>query len=681
MKKILSLILVAAMIFSLTACGGAQQPADTSAATTVASQPTSSADTSDQSTSALQESAKEAVYRLLYDEENTTMNYLASGEWITSNMVDGLVEFDNHTNIVPALAESWENSEDGLTWTFHIRKGQYWYDCEGNQIAEVTAQNWVDGLKVVCDPYSSSSMYDQIKIVEGVEEYYNTIVNGGNADFSTVGVKALDDYTLEYKLNRVTPYFLPGLVYLCWLPAYGPLIEETMTTDPNTGNPAYGFGTAADKLYYCGGFILTEWEPQVKQTLVKNQNNWDADRVYIDRIELTYNAEAATLAPAMVLRDEIDYAKISNDIVDDWRVNNAAYLSKGRENAMWHNWLSFDFKPTYDDEYKPEDWMKAVLNSNFRHSFMSAIDREYLINTAIDTGSASSLLQNTITPSSSCYDDNGTDFADNAAFKGIEANYFNIDKAMEYKAKAIEELTAEGVTFPIQVILAYQSGDKNYENECIVLKQQLEEVLGTDYIECVLWAGPSEDFLSQTRAAGKYSFMRVKWGADYIDPQTWTDPFAGGVDTETGLMKGNTYNRWDLLTDDEAFLYAFQTIDTNSIGQYAEEFIAMDDYKEVQNILNEYYDLVDKGINEGVDMNKRFSFFAQAEALLINNALLVPCYIGKANYTATKLNVFEGAYAACGYANYQYKGMHIQDHFITMDEYEANLDAWSNGEY
>ena len=684
MKKILSIVLVLAMLLSMAACGGkTEEPAAPASSGTSSS--TSTGSSSSSSAPAATESTEPQVFRMMYDVENTTLNYLTSGKAIEhqvcANFVDGLVEFDNHSNIVPALAESWESSADGLTWTFHIRQGQYWYDCNGNQVAEITAQDWVDALKAVADPFNDSGTYDQIKIVKGVEDYYNAIAAGGTADFNDVGVKAIDKYTLEYTLNRVTPYFIPGLVYVCWMPAYGPLIEETMTTDETTGLPAYGFGTSIDKIYSCGSFILTEWEPQVKQTLEKNVNNWDADRVYIDRIEKTYNSEAPTLAPTMILRDELDFASISNDIIDDWLANNTDYLSKSREDAMWHYFYSFDFKPTYDDEYKPEDWMRAVLNENFRHSIMSALDREYVINTAVDQGSASALIQHSLTPAGSCFDDDGKDFADNAAFDGIEANFFDLAKAADYKAKAIEELTAQGVTFPIQVVLSYQSGEKNYENECVIVKQQLEEALGTDYIECVLWAGPSENFLSQTRSAGKYSLMRVRWGADYIDPQTWTDPFTGGIDPETGYITGNSYNRMDLMTDDEAFRFQFNAIDTNSISSYVDEFMGSEGYAEMKAILAEYYDLVDKGINEGIDMNKRFSYFAQAEALLINHAVIVPCYIGKANYQATKLNVFEGPYAACGYAGYMYKGMHIQDHFISMEEYEANQQAWANGEY
>ena len=687
MKKILSVLLVLAMILSMAACGGktTEEPAATTpSGTTSSSTPAASTGTS--STPAAAESTEPAVFTMMYEVENTTLNYLASGKAlehkVAAQIVDGLVEFTNHSEVVPAMAESWECSDDGLVWTFHIRQGQYWYDCNGTQIAEVTAQDWVDGLKAVADPYNDSGTYDQIKIVAGVEDFYNGMVEGTNPDFNeTVGVKAIDKYTLEYTLNRVTPYFIPGLAYVCWLPVYGPLVEETMTTDETTGLPAYGFGTSIDKIYSCGSFILTEWEPQVKQTFVKNENNWDADRVYIDRIEKTYNAEAPTLAPAMALRDEVGFTEISTDVVDDWKANHMDILSKSREDNAWHYFYLFDFKPTYDDEYRPEDWMKAALNENFRHSLCSAFDREYVVRTAVDPEGYANLLQRSITPAGTSFSSDGKDFNQNKAFNKIEDNFFDLAKAADYKAKAMEELSAQGVTFPINVVVSYQSGSTEMENQAVVVKQMLEENLGTDYIECVLWAGPSENFLSQTRSAGKYSFMRCNWGADYIDPQTWTDPFSGGRDPETGYKVGCTYNRMDLMTDDEAFRYAFNNIDTNSMSKYTEEIIASDGYKEMQAILNEYYDLVDKGINEGIDMDTRYDYFAQAEALLINHAVILPCYIKPATYQVTKLNVFEGAWSACGYCSYQYKGMHLLDHYVSMDEFLANQESFNNGDF
>ena len=233
--------------------------------------------------------------------------------------------------------------------------------------------------------------------------------------------------------------------------------------------------------------------------------------------------------------------------MDDWKANNPQYLSKKRLDTMWSYFYCFNFNPTYDASYKPEDWLKAVNNENFRHSIMSAFDRAYAIR-AFEPDDPESILQNTITPETFC-SDGTTDFSREPALADNEAKdlFFNADKALEYKKAAMEELSAQGVTFPITMVMTYKSGDSDWENEYILAKQQIESVLGTDYVVCELYAGPSESFLSETRRAGKYSFMRCNWGADYIDPQTWTDPFDGkdNLDPDTGKCIGNSYNRMD----------------------------------------------------------------------------------------------------------------------------------------
>lgn len=104
------------------------------------------------------------------------------------------------------------------------------------------------------------------------------------------------------------------------MPAYGPLLDEL----------GQDFGTSNDKMYYCGAYILTEYEPQVKRTYEKNYQNWDADNVYITKLAQTYNAESSTLAPAMVLRGEIDYADIPTSMLDEWLQSYPEYLSKDR---------------------------------------------------------------------------------------------------------------------------------------------------------------------------------------------------------------------------------------------------------------------------------------------------------------------------------------------------------------
>ena len=604
MKKVLAFALCLTLLFTMTAFGLAEEP---------------------------------AVYRQLYASEVTTLNYLIAGaQWeqeVGANVIDSLVEYDPYGKLIPGLALSWEPSEDGLTWTFHLRQGVKWYDYQGTEVAEVTANDFVAAAKYVMTATYASPVFNQMEVIKNATEYYNGTVT----DFAEVGVKALDDYTLQYTLVRPVPYFLSMLTYVCYLPAYGPQLDEL----------GADFGTSNDRMYYCGAFILSEFEPQVKHTYVKNVNNWDAANVFIDRIERTYNAEAATLRPTMVLRGEIDYAELSNDIIDDWKANNPQYITRARIKADYSYFYCFNFDPKYDAEYGPENWLKAVNNANFRHSIMSAFDRQYSM-VAMAPDDTASIVQDTVTPKTFTSID-GVDFTSSAAFDITKDDFFNTDKALEYKAKAKEELAAAGVTFPVKMVLTYRSDDKDWENEYVLLKQQLEGVLGTDYIECVLYAGPTESFLSATRRAGVYSFMRCNWGADYQDPETWTDPFAIKKD-DAGAIVGNSYNKMDLMLSS--------------------------DFADTKAVLEAYYAAVADAKAEVTDMKARYEKFAAAEAMLIDNAIVVPYYVTPAVYQATKLNLYEGEFASFGISVLKFKGQKLYDHFLTPEEDAANRQAW-----
>ncbi len=116
---------------------------------------------------------------------------------ITTNLIDGLLENDQYGNLIPSMAESWTVSKDGLTYTYKIRQGAKWYTSEGEEYAEVKAQDFVTGLKHAADGKSDGLTLIQDSI-KGLAEY----VSGETNDFSTVGVKAVDDYTVEYTLNK-----------------------------------------------------------------------------------------------------------------------------------------------------------------------------------------------------------------------------------------------------------------------------------------------------------------------------------------------------------------------------------------------------------------------------------------------------------------------------------------------
>ena len=270
-------------------------------------------------------------YTILYDSQPATLNYLTTGTdlemVVGANCVDTLVEYDNKGAMREGLATSWDWDVDTLTWTFHLRE-ENWVDCNGEVVAPVTAQDFVDALKYVLTPdYAASNVGLVTAYIAGADDYYNyhLYLNNANTgvvdddgttytvdgsgvvtvtapdsdpatyapvDFDAVGVTAVDDHTLTYTLTYDFPGFLSLLCYLPYEPAYGPLLEET-------GDQ---FATSAETTYSCGAFYLAAYESLETWVMKKNPENYDADNVFIDTISRIYNAEASVNGPEMLKR-------------------------------------------------------------------------------------------------------------------------------------------------------------------------------------------------------------------------------------------------------------------------------------------------------------------------------------------------------------------------------------------
>ncbi len=581
------------------------------------------------------------VYTALYSSEVTTLNYLiTSNAWdqtVGANVIDTLVEYNSVGEIIPSLAEKWEPSEDGLTWTFTLREGLKWVDNMGNEVADLTASDFAAAIKYVLTPEYESTIEGSIETanIKNAAAYYA----GEIKDFAEVGVKAPDARTLVFELSAPVPYFLSMMTYGCFMPAYGPQLEEL----------GKDFATDNTKMYYCGAYRLETYEPQQEHVYVKNASNWDAEHIYIEKIDRKYNTEASTLAPGMALRGEVDAADITSDILDDWRQNYPQWVTKGRSDLQYSYFFCFNFKPTFDAEYEPDNWAKAVDNPNFRHAIMSALDRTYTLRVD-EPDDPETLVLNYVTPVGFAADGNG-DFTNNPAFDGILDNYFNAEKALEYKAKAVEELTAAGVTFPVKIMYPYNANSSNWGNESILVEQQLESVLGSDFIDIIVYQGQSQSYLTDFRRSGNYAFQRCNWGADYADPETWADPF-NYVINEDGSY-GSRYK------------YGFPENTMNG-----------DAFPQTKPIMEAYYAKVAEARASVTDMNERYSLFAEAEAMLINNAIVIPYRFELADYMVTKIDVYEGEYAAFGICNYRFKFQKVQDEFITAEQNEASKAAW-----
>lgn len=651
-KKLMALFLCLSMALStaLTGCGGSDSNQNTAGQTNGETQSDtgSQTDAGDQANAA--ENTGSAVYTRLYSSESSTLNYLVTStieeQRVGANCIDTLVEYDSDGRLKEGLATEWNYDEGQMTWTFTLREAK-WVDNTGAEVADVTAQDFVDALKYELTPeYESANAQNLFGIIAGAQEYYNGQVYNGGADedgvtwpaidFSEVGVKAVDEHTLTYTLAKEVPYFISSLAYVVYMPAYGPLLEEL----------GKEYGTAADKMYYNGAFYLAEFSPQERQVYKKNPSNYDAANVFIDEIQRIYNAEADTLGPEMVKRGEVDWAEISADLLDDWLSNEDTknLVSRERPSTSYSYFYCFNFDPQFDAEYEPDNWRIAVNNENFRKALFAGLDKTKEV-AVLEPNAPQDYVLSTITPFDFAYNADGADYTTVGAMASM-GDTFDETKALEYKEAAMAELSAAGVTFPVKVLMPYNPSVVNWDKECQVVEQQMEALLGTDFIDIIIEAGPTDNFLTEIRRSGQYAFMKCGWGADYADPETWTDPFYQSKG-EAGYDPGYKY----------AFIANAITEGTDTAP-----------------VIQEYFDKVEAAKAITIDTNARFEAFAEAEAVLIDHALVIPFSITVSPYIATKLNEFDAQYAPFGVSRLRFKGQKVLDHYVSMEEYEANKE-------
>ena len=169
------------------------------------------------------------------------------------------------------------------------------------------------------------------------------------------------------------------------------------------------------------------------------------------------------------------------------------------------------------------------------------------------------------------------------------------------------------------------------------MEQNIEKVLGTDFVDIIVQAGPDTGFLGAIRRTGKYAFMKCNWGADYADPQTWTDPFA----------------------EDSSYSFINKSEDPTTQALYAEYQALVEEAKAITN-----------------DMDARYEAFAKAEAFLLDHAFAQPIHISSRSYQMCNLNVFEGQYASFGMAPLRFKDQHLYDTSMSIAEYQAAYADW-----
>ena len=608
-----------------------------------------------------QSNSDTSTFSSTFSANPTTFNYLldyyADNTAVITNLVDGLLENDSYGNLVPALAEDWSVSSDGLTYTYKLRKDAKWYTADGEEYASVKAQDFVAGIKYAAD--NKGQAMDLIQnSIKGLNDYVTGVTN----DFSTVGVKALDDYTVEYTLTRPEPYWNSKTTNSILFPVN----EEFLKSKDKD------FGTLTpDSILYNGPYLLKDFTSKSSIEYVKNPHYYDHDKVTIEKVKLAYfdgsdqemtirNFENGAYSIAGVYPNSSNYAKTKEKYQD-----NIVYSLQDK--TSWY----FNFnvnRKTYNHTAKTTDEQKksaqtAILNKNFRQAINFGIDRTAYSAQSNGEEAASKTLRNTLVPptfvqvgdktfgevTASKLVNYGTEWSGINLADAQDA-YFNKEKAQAKFAEAKKELEAQDVTFPIHLDVPVDQTNKNAVSGMNSVKQTLETVLGSDNIVIDVQQLSTDDFgnvafLAPNPAARDYDLNFDGWVGDYQDPSTYLDPF----NAETGF-----------------YLKIF--------GLDAKE-----DQELIKSLgLDTYTQLLKEADAENKDVAKRYEKYAEAQAWMIDNSLIMSAMSNGGTASVTKVTPFTRAYSLVGIKGdgNNYKYMRLQKDPVTKKQFDEAKAKW-----
>ena len=601
------------------------------------------------------------TFSYVYAMDPSSLDYSVTSKSSTSdviaNVVDGLLENDKYGNLIPSLAEDWSVSKDGLTYTYKLRKGVKWYTSDGEEYAEVKAKDFVTGLKHAADGKSDglSLIQDSIK---GLAEY----VSGESNDFSTVGVKAVDDYTVEYTLNKPESFWNSKVTTATMLPVN----EEFL----NSKGSDYGAPTPSGILYN-GPYFLKSLTSKSVIEYEKNPNYWDKDNVKIDNIKLTFydgsdqeslirsfTQGAYTTARLFPTSSNFESTKqeYGDKIVYSPQEATSYYLTVNVNRQSYN-------KTAKTDEAQKTSTKEALLNKNFRQALNFALDRHSYTAQLNGEEGANKIIRNSLVPhdyvqvgektfgelAQAELVSYGDQWKDVALTDGKDTIY-SPEKAKAAFAKAKEELQAKGVTFPIHLDIPVEQTDVIAVQQTNSLKQSIESSLGTENVIVDVLQMTDNEKLSITSQAKvpsqkDYDLNGTGWGPDYQDPATYLnilDAKKGSALKHLGIKRGQ---------------------DSEVMAQ-----VGLDEYKK----------LLDDAAAETSDLNKRYEKYAKAQAWVSDSSLLIPVASSGGSPTVSRTVPFTKAYSQVGIKGdpFVFKGLELQNDVVTAKEYEEAFKKW-----
>ena len=606
------------------------------------------------------------TFSYTYETDPDNLNYLTTGKAstanITSNVIDGLMENDRYGNFVPSMAEDWSVSQDGLTYTYTIRKDAKWYTSEGEEYAAVKAQDFVTGLKYAADN-KSEALYLVQDSIKGLDAY----VKGEVKDFSEVGIKAIDDQTVQYTLNKPESFWNSKTT----MGVLAPVNEEFLTSKGSD----FAKATDPSSILYNGPFLLKSLVAKSSVEFEKNPNYWDKDNVHIDKVKLSFwdGQDTGKLADtfkdggfsmARLFPTSAGYPELEKEFKD-----NIVYTPQDSATFLVGTNIdrqSYKYTSKTTDEQKTST-KKALLNKDFRQAIAFGFDRTAYASQVNGESGASKLLRNLFVPPTFVQAD-GKNFGDLVKEKLVtygdewkdvnlddaQDGLYNPEKAKAEFAKAKTALQAEGVQFPIHLDMPVDQTNTTKVQRVQSLKQSLEATLGTDNVVIDIQQLQKDEVLNVTyfaeTAAGEDWDLsdNVGWSPDYIDPSTYLDIIKPSVGENT-----KTYLGFDSGTNNAA---------AKQVG------------------LEDYEKMVVEADNEDTDVSKRYDKYAAAQAWLTDSALIIPTTSQTGRPMLSKMVPFTLPFAYSGNKGMSeallYKYLELQDKPVTADEYQKAQDKW-----
>jgi len=615
------------------------------------------------------------TFSYVYEQDPDNLDYLTTGKAstsnITSNVIDGLLENDRYGNLIPSVAKDWTVSKDGLTYTYKLRKGVKWYTSEGEEYAEVKAQDFVTGLKHAADK-KSDAIYLVQDSIKGLDAY----MKGENKDFSAVGIKAVDDYTVQYTLNRPESFWNSKTT----MGVLAPVNAEFLKSKGNK----FAQATDPSSILYNGPYLLKSITAKSSVEFAKNPNYWDKKNVHIDHIKLSYydgqdqdklakGFSDGSFTNAKVFPTSPSYASVSKKYK-----NNIVYTPQDATTYLVATNID---RQSYNHTSKTTDAQKtsttaALLNKDFRQALAFAVDRKAGISQVFGDEVGPRKLRTSFTPptfvqvgdqSFGQVTKTELDKLDSiwkdVSLDDAQDSLHNVDKAKVKFESAKKTLQADGVQFPIHLDLPVSSTQTDFIHQAQSYKQSIEEAMGSENVVVDIQQVSDDELGNMTVLATSNNNVdwdinvNSGWSPDYADPSTYLDVFdptsGPSLLSSLGVAPG---------TDNPAL-----------------KTVGLDKYKE----------LIDDANSEKTDLQKRYSKYAKAQAWLTDSALVIPVHSDGAQMLVTKKVLGSGADGWVGdkTGDNSYKYLKLQDKIVTskeMDEFRkkfADEKGKSNADY